>query len=89
MVQLVDFGPFCVFHGSTFTIVIIIDGCKNAIVKAAFELQSACVKSTVVRCIYSTESSNGFKSYKVVAIKPLSLYYYSLFQHSTVGKCNV
>ena len=36
--------------------------------KAAFELKSSCVKSTVVRCIYSTGSSCGFKSYKVVTV---------------------
>ena len=41
---------------------------KNTIVKAAFELQSLCVKSAVVRCIYSTGSSCGCKSYKVVTV---------------------
>ena len=35
-----DFDPFCVsvFHGSLLVIVIMIDGSKNAIVKAAIAL---------------------------------------------------
>ena len=42
---LVDFGPFCVFHGSTFTIVIIIDGSEKRNCEGSFwTLEFVCEK---------------------------------------------